>query len=143
MSTAKKLRVIIIEDNLIVSEMIKKVVHDFGCDVRTFQDPTATACTVSGNLECGCPVDSPCTDVLITDMKMPNMNGLELLKLQQKRDCKALNANKALMSAEMPPQLQAVVKDLGSHFFIKPFKMSELKQWIDECAERTSENHLC
>lgn len=143
MSTAKKFRVIIIEDNLLVSEMFKKVLQGFGCDVRTFQDPTATACTVSGNLECGCPVDSPCTDVLIIDMKMPNMNGVELLKLQEKRGCKVLNANKALMSGAMPPQLQAVVKELGCHFFTKPFKVSELKQWIDECAERANENHLC
>jgi CheY-like chemotaxis protein len=139
MSTAKKLRVIIIEDDLIVSEIIKKVLHGFGCDVRTFQDPTA--CTVFGNLECDCPVDSPCTDVLITDMKMPNMNGLDLLKLQQKRDCKVLNANKALMSVTMSPPLKAVIKKLGCHFFTKPFKVPELKQWIDECAERANENH--
>ena len=141
MSTVKKLRVIIIEDDLIVSDIFKKVLQDFGCDVRAFQDPTA--CTVFGNLECGCPVDSPCTDVLITDMKMPNMNGVELLKLQQKRDCKALNANKALMSAIMSPQLQAVAKELGCHYFSKPFIVSELKQWIDECAERANENYLC
>ena len=141
MSTVKKLRVIIIEDDLIVSEIFKKVLQDFGCDVRAFQDPTA--CTVFGDLECDCPVDSPCTDVLITDMMMPNMNGVELLKLQQKRDCKALNANKALMSAVMSPQLQAAVKELGCHFFSKPFIVSELKQWIDECAERANQNHVC
>ena len=141
MSTAKKLRVIIIEDDLILSALFEKALQGFGCDVRTFQDPTA--CAVFGNLECDCPVDSPCTDVLITDMMMPSMNGVELLKLQQKRGCKVLYANKALMSVTMTPQLQAVVKGLGCHFFSKPFKASELKEWIDECAERANENHLC
>ena len=75
-------------------------------------------------------------DMVITDLNMPNMNGIELLKLQRKRGCKALDANKALMSAVTTPRQQAEVKELGCHFFRKPFKLSEIKQWIDECAER-------
>jgi hypothetical protein len=34
------------------------------------------------------------------------------------------------------PRQQAAVKELGCHFFRKPFKLSKIKQWIDECAER-------
>jgi CheY-like chemotaxis protein len=70
---------------------------------------------------------------------MPNMNGIELLKLQRKSGCKALDANKALMSAITTTHQQAEVKALGCHFFQKPFKLSEFQQWISECAKRTFE----
>ena len=112
----------------------KKVLQGYGCEVQTFTDPTA--CAVFGNPECDCPMDTPCADVLITDMMMPNMDGIELLRLQRKRKCKALDANKALMSAITTPQQQAAVKELGRHFFRKPFKLTEVKQWLHDCAER-------
>ena len=134
MNTTEKLKVIVIEDDLAVSDLFKKMLQGFGCDVRTFPDPTA--CLVFGNFERDCPMDSPCTDVLITDVMMSNMNGIKLLRLQRKRGCKALDANKAVMSATTTPQLRAAVEELGCHFFKKPFKLSEVKQWLNECAER-------
>ena len=134
MSTATKLRVIVVEDDLATSNLLKEALQGWGCDVLTFPDPTA--CAVFDNPECDCPMNSPCTDVLITDMMMPNMDGIELLRLQQKRGCKALDSNKALVSAVMTSQQQAEVKELGCHFFKKPFKLHEIKQWINECAER-------
>jgi CheY-like chemotaxis protein len=135
MQSSKKLRVIVIEDDPTISGLFKKVLQGYGCDVRTFPDPTA-ACAVFCSPECDCRMEQPCTDALITDMVMPNMNGLDLLRLQRKRGCKALNANKALMSAITTPQQQAAVAELGCHFFRKPFNLSEVKQWIKECAER-------
>ena len=134
MGASSKLRVIVVEDDIAVSDLFRKVLQGYGCEVQAFPDPTA--CAVFGNSECDCPMDKPCADVLITDMMMPNMDGIELLRLQRKRGCKALDANKALMSAITTPQQQAAVKELGCHFFRKPFKLIEIKQWISECAER-------
>jgi CheY-like chemotaxis protein len=134
MGSSNKLRVIVFEDDIAMSHLFKKVLQGYGCEVQAFSDPTA--CTVFCNPECDCPMDKACIDVLITDFNMPNMNGIELLRLQRKRGCKALGANKALMSAMTTPRQQAAVKELGCHFFRKPFKLSKIKQWIDECAER-------
>jgi len=64
------------------------------------------------------------------------MNGIELLRLQRKCGCKALNANKALMSAITTDKQQAAVEELGCHFFQKPFKLAEVEQWISDCAKR-------
>ncbi len=131
---SKKLRVIVLEDDIAMSDLFRKVLQGFGCEVQAFPDPTA--CAVFGNPECDCLMDEPCADVLITDMMMPNMGGIELFRLQRKRGCKALDANKALMSAVTTTQQQAAVKELGCHFFRKPFKFIEIKQWLNECAER-------
>lgn len=134
MGTSKKLRVIVFEDDVTMSALFKKVLQGYGCDVQTFLDPTA--CPVYRNPECACPMQTPCADVVITDFNMPNMNGIELLRLQRNRGCKALDANKALMSAITTPQQQREIETLGCHFFRKPFRLSEVKQWLNECAER-------
>jgi CheY-like chemotaxis protein len=135
MQASKKLRVLVIDDELVLCDAIKKALQVHDCEVRTFQNPIS-ACYVSQNLGRNCVNDSACTDVLITDMRMPDMDGIELLKLQKRCGCKAQAANKALMSALATPQQQADVKELGCHFFQKPFKLSEILHWINECTNR-------
>ena len=135
MKKSKKLIVTVIDDELVLCNALEKVFQILNCEVRTFQSPT-TACNVSQKIGCNCINESACTDVLITDMKMPDINGLELLKLQRDCGCKALDSNKALMSALATPQQQAEVKSLGCRFIQKPFKLPEIEQWINECKSR-------
>lgn len=130
----KKMRVMVFEDDLATADLFRKMLQGFGYEVRTFPDPTA--CPVYRNPECSCTMAEPCTDALITDMMMPNMSGLELLRLQRRRGCRAPDANKALMSAAISAQQQAAVAELGCHFFRKPFKIAEVRQWLEECAQR-------
>jgi len=134
MSTSKKLRVIVFEDNQAVSDLFKKMLQGFGHHVLTFSDPTVFH--VCRDPECEYHEDSSCADALIVDIMMPNMNGIEFMKLQRERGCNILHENKALMSAVTSPQQQAAVEEFGCHFFKKPFKISEVKKWLEECAER-------
>lgn len=134
MNTSKKLRVIVFEDNQAVSDLFKKMLQGFGHHVLTFSDPTVFH--VCRDPECEYHEDSSCADALIVDIMMPNMNGIEFLRLQRERGCNILHENKALMSAATSPQQQAAVEEYGCHFFKKPFKISEVKKWLEECAER-------
>ena len=134
MSTSKKLRVIVFEDNQAVSDLFKKMLQGFGHHVLTFSDPTVFH--VCRDPECEYHEDSSCADALIVDIMMPNMSGIEFMKLQRERGCNILHENKALMSAVTSPQQQAAVEEFGCHFFKKPFKISEVKKWLEKCAER-------
>jgi CheY-like chemotaxis protein len=134
MGTSKKLRVIVFEDNQAVSDLFKKMLQGFGHHVLTFSDPTVFH--VCRDPECEHHEDFPCADALIVDIMMPNMTGIEFLKLQRERGCKILPENKALMSAVTSSQQQAAVEEFGCHFFKKPFRLSEVKKWLEGCAER-------
>ena len=110
------------------------MLQGFGHHILTFSDPTVFH--VCRDPECEYHEDSSCADALIVDIMMPNMSGIEFMKLQRERGCNILHENKALMSAVTSPQQQAAVEEFGCHFFKKPFKISEVKKWLEECAER-------
>ena len=88
------------------------------------------------------PEKQQCAYAVLTDNRMPNMSGIDFLKLQQSRGCKALESNKAVMSASLNPNEIADVEGLGVHYFKKPFKIKELKKWIDECSERLADDRV-
>jgi CheY-like chemotaxis protein len=137
LNSAKALRIHIIDDDPAISLLLARVLSSLGHQVSTFPDPTA--CPIYTSPSCNCPQDFPCAEVIISDIMMPNMNGIEFFTLQRKRGCKALDANKALMSAAKLTH-QDDIKKLGCHFIKKPFSISDIRQWLEECAARIPEN---
>lgn len=134
----QKLRVIIFEDDQAFSDLLRKVIQGFGHDVLAFPDPTV--CPSYRSLNGWCRKTSPCADVLITDNMMPHMTGLEFLKLQRTCGCKAMDANKALMSAASTPEQENDVATLGCKFFKKPFRIADLQQWLQDCEARVADS---
>jgi CheY-like chemotaxis protein len=131
----KKLRIIIFEDDSALASLLKHVLMQKGHDVLVFPDPTA--CPVYTVHETVCQRKTPCADVIISDHMMPNMSGIDFFKLQRKRGCKALDANKALITgAAISDYMKHAVDELGCHFIKKPFKVAKIVEWVGECAER-------
>jgi len=140
MQTEKKLRIIVIDDDPAITTLLKTVISGLGHHVLTFPNPTA--CSVYKKPECKCPQDFPCADVVIADIMMPQVSGIDFFKLLKRRGCKALDANKALMSAAITTAQEQSVEELGCHFISKPFNLHEVKKWLSECAERTPEGRV-
>ncbi len=68
---------------------------------------------------------------MITDLMMPTMSGIELLKAQAKRGCKLTMKNKALMSGHDIENFESQkIQELGCAFFRKPFDLSEFGAWL-------------
>lgn len=130
---SRRLKILLFEDDLALTNLLITVLTGRGHDVQAFSDPTA--CEAFTPPECNCHKDSPCADVVISDVTMPNMTGVEFFELQKNRGCKVLDANKALMSAANQENLNAVAS-LGCHFFKKPFRLAEIISWVDDCAKR-------
>ena len=134
MSKFMKLRIIIIDDDPAVNLMLKTALTNLGHHVLSFSDPTA--CPLLKMESCSCPQEFPCADVIISDIDMPNMSGIDLFKLQKQRGCKAVFENKALVSGTIKKEHFDAIKQLGCKFFHKPFKLVDLTRWVEECAKR-------
>jgi hypothetical protein len=67
---------------------------------------------------------------------MPRMNGIEFLQAQTQKGCMLDNRNKAIISGQMYNEQKKMVDRLGCKFFQKPFKLSELSEWLDDCEKR-------
>jgi CheY-like chemotaxis protein len=130
----RKRRAIVFDDESIVLEMLDKFLSSRGYEVSCFSEPLV--CPIFKNNEQPCYNEKPCADILITDFKMPGMNGIELLERQVENGCKLDIRNKALISGFIDEEEMKKLTQLGCVFFRKPFRLSELSAWIDACEER-------
>lgn len=131
----EKIRIIVFEDDPALGTLLKQVLIHKGYDVRIFSNPTA--CVVFSDHGTQCSQHSPCADIILTDHMMPNMTGIDFLKFQRMRGCKALDANKAVITGSViNKELMDTIDSLGCKIFKKPFKIAEILKWIDECAGR-------
>lgn len=133
----KKLKILVFDQEHSLRELLRTTLAAHGHEVMAFSDPIV--CPLYGNLlneQCCCPRERPCADVVLIDIKMPSISALDFLKLQRRRGCKALDANKAVMSASMTKDLEEAIQEFGAHHIKKPFHLTEIKSWIKECAGR-------
>lgn len=140
MLVPKKLRIILLEDEKAISELLRKIIQGFGHEVLAFSDPTA--CPFCKNHRSECLQEYPCADVILSDNIMPNLKGIDYLNLLRTRNCKILPENQALMSAAISAEHQKDINALGCQFFQKPFMIHRLQKWLNECAGRVSEDRV-
>ena len=132
---AKPLKILVFEDDPALTKLLSVTLEQKGHHVEIYNNPTV--CPVYVDHEKGCPKNEPCADVIITDLMMPHMNGVDFLMLQRQRGCKALDANKAIITgASISNEMIECIDVLGCKLFMKPFRLYDFIAWIDECAER-------
>lgn len=131
------MKILVFDPDVSLRELLRIYFNRQGHEVEAFQDPTV--CPLFANLDaedCCCPKSTPCGDVVIIDNKMPHISAIDFLRLQRRRGCKALDANKAVMSASMTRQLEEIIKEFGCHHIKKPFQLSKINAWVDACRAR-------
>jgi DNA-binding NtrC family response regulator len=99
--------------------------------VASFPEPIL--CTPPNKTE-GCL--KACADIIITDFRMPQINGIELLNHQTSRGCAIDINNKAVISGDLPEVHMDNISKLAGTFFKKPFSLEELYAWTQECLSR-------
>ena len=116
-----KLRAFVFDDNDMLRKTISSVLESRGYEVFSYSEPLL--CPVY--LARKCPHDYPCVDVLITDLRMPNMTGLDFIENQMAKGCKGMVKNKAVMSGAWTEVQLEQAKRLGC-------KSSSLGQYRSE-----------
>jgi CheY-like chemotaxis protein len=101
-------------------------------EVRSFVEPVS--CCSSESIG-SCSI--PCADIVITDFRMPQQNGIELLSWQRQCGCTINVRNIAIVSGNMPEDCLPYAYEVAGMFFNKPFSLEELGAWAMECISRT------
>lgn len=93
------------------------------------------------NKACPCALhDTQCPDLIIADLNMPHISGVDLLEFTMKKGCRCRHL--ALMTGKelMEEHLNRLAK-YGTRFFLKPLNLDDFYPWLDrvesQVAERT------
>ena len=140
MKPGSRLRIVLLDDNEVLRRILSEVLADRGHEVFAFSNPTI--CPLQILPECQCNANQTCTDIILSDLDMPNMTGLGFIENQKKKNCKCQHI--ALMSGGWTEKDLQRAHELGCKTLSKPFRINEFLEWLDEI-ERSIEptRELC
>lgn len=125
----RKRRAIIYEDDPGVADILKERFMLRGYEVLTHQKPLN--CPAYDD-NAACKEQYPCADIILVDLNMPKMNGIDLLRVQSRNGCRVPAGSRALMSGALDDWGQKGIEELGCMYFQKPFSFDEIAAWLDE-----------
>lgn len=129
----RKKRAFIFDDDPMILAMLTELLR--GMDYETISHAEPVACPLYADHE-RCDNLRPCCDVLLTDLGLRGMSGLDMILLQQKRGCKRTIKNKAVMSGNIDQKSLTIMIEKGIPYFQKPFRLSDFRNWLKECESR-------
>jgi CheY-like chemotaxis protein len=127
-----KIRAIVLEDNDSVRETLSIILKLRGYEVLAFPDPGA--CMAHLNHESESPEEHSCCDILITDVRMPGMTGLEYIESQKHHGCRVPNV--AVMSGSWNETELEEARRLSCRVFEKPFLLEDLNAWLSQSEKK-------
>lgn len=129
------MRITILDDDKDLREMLATALSTKGHEVSAFSDPTEVS-FFHGDV-CPCKPQKSCADVLIADIVMPKIEGIDLIKKLKTDGCWPLSiGNVAIMSGYLTLHYMNELNDMGIHYFRKPFELDEIYKWVEDCKER-------
>jgi len=129
-----KIRAMVFEDNVFLRSMMNEFLSRRGYEVVAFSNPTD--CPLLHSDACY----YACADILISDLSMPNMTGLQFIDNQIRKGCHIQNV--ALMSAGWTTEEHEYAERIGCQIFSKPFRFDNLNLWLDECESRINPHRV-
>lgn len=131
-------RAFVLEDQKLMRELIRQILEDRGYEVLSFSNPGS--CPLYNEGVCRCSEKEACGDVIISDVNMPYIKGLDFVERQKKIGCKIRNV--ALMSGLWTGSDLERAEKLGCKVFHKPFSISEMEEWLDDCEKKIDPNRI-
>ena len=119
----EKLDVLLVDDEVIVGQRLKPALTKIGCNVEIFEDSKEA-------LE---RIDEKAFDIVVTDIMMADVNGIELLEYIQK---KSARTKVIMITGYATEALAREAMDKGAFDIIaKPFRPGDLRNMIAKAAE--------
>ncbi|MBT7068050.1 MAG: response regulator [Verrucomicrobia bacterium] len=129
-------RAILFDDEPDLVRLLELLLKREGYEVFTYTDPSL--CPLQQSHGCQCGEMQLCADLMITDIDMPNVSGLDFIEGQIRKGCKIQKI--AIVSGGWSEAKKKRAEDLGCAVFEKPVALSALTDWIKQCGERTDQD---
>jgi CheY-like chemotaxis protein len=103
-------------------------------------------CPICEISECTCPLTEACADLIISDLNMPFLGGLDFFEQQISKGCRVRNL--ALISGDLQDTDKKRAGRLGIVVFKKPFRLADIEKWASAAeagipaSRRLSDWHL-
>ena len=124
-----KLTATVLDDDPLIVSLLSKVLGCRGYEVNTYPD-AYQSCPLYKSESCPPSVCEPCTDVILCDVNMPVVGGLDFLERQKRRGCKCRHIG--MMSGAWTETDLLRASDLGVKCFPKPFDLDQINAWLDD-----------
>ncbi len=120
------MRALILDDEPLVLSVLQRLLVHRGYDVVTY--PDVASCPLFFGDRCPCSGTAKCPDVILADLNMPDVNGVQFVRKLQRKGCKCRNI--AVMSGGWTAESLQQVSRLGVSIFAKPFHLQGLESWL-------------
>jgi len=122
----KKLAVVV-DDDPMVRNLLERILSSLGFETRVFESALDVPCKSD---EHDCQFEEGPPDVLITDIKMPGMNGIDFIRKCRKNGC--CSKKIGIMAGYWQEYQGELADELECRKFQKPFAMQEIIDWVNE-----------
>ena len=127
-----KPRILIFDEDEVLSSTLKKILDEREYEVFAFSGHGVCPLFHSGNHNS--ISDNACSDIIISDLYMPTIEGLKLIKDRIDQGCKV--KFRALMSTTWSDVDWQYAHKLGCQLFRKPFDLKEMLEWLNDCSKK-------
>jgi len=119
----RKIDVMLVDDEAIVGNRLKPALTKFGCQVEVFEDPQKALNRI----------DEKEFDIIVTDIMMGDVNGIQLLEYAQK---KSTRTKVIIITGYATEALAREAMAKGAFDMIsKPFRPNDLREMIAKAAD--------
>lgn len=121
-------RAVIFDDNDLIRFALRSLLDRRGYEVLTFPEPGL--CPLHVIQECPCPANTRCADLIMSDVNMMGVNGIEFVEQLIQKGCR--RPHFSLMSACFSSDDLVRASKLGCALFTKPLDMHRVTAWVEE-----------
>ena len=120
------MKALVLDDDPLVLALLSHLLAFRGYDVASYADPRQ--CPLSKCGACPCALrQAGCPDLILTDVNMPSMSGVEFVSELKHKGCQCPNI--AMISGDWSESNLALARQLGVEVFSKPCDLPRLDVW--------------
>jgi DNA-binding NtrC family response regulator len=126
--TDKRKLAIVVDDDSMIRDILTRILTSLGYETKAFNSPIDIPCIME-TASHDCHFEN-IPELLITDIQMPEMNGIDFFLQNIQKGCKIKNV--AIMSGAWTDESRDVAERFNCKQIDKPFTVSKISEWVKE-----------